>query len=519
MQRLPVGIQSFDMLRNKNLVYVDKTKHIYDLVSGAKGFYFFLSRPRRFGKSLLISTLKELFLGNKQLFESLWISQSDYDWQPHHVICLDFSTIPSDSVEEFRANLTLVINGVAEVHGVEASASPAPEIAFHDLVARLAKTKNVVLLVDEYDRQLLRHVNNPDLMKEIQAIMSSFYSAVKAMGGKISFLFLTGVTKFSKTSIFSGMNNLIDLTLSPDAADLLGYTEQEIDHYFEPHMHEIAQEQSISVADIKNTMRHWYNGYQFSKLPQTVYNPFSVLMYLLTKDLRNYWFETGTPTFLVNLIKAKQYNIEDLDHAELHVDNLSAFEVDDMRLLPLLLQTGYLTIKGYDPDTRNYQLGYPNEETKASFLFYFIEMITTAQTAQLSNAVSRLTKALNAGDLEQFFETLNIFFASVPYTMQLPQEKYYQSIFYVLMNLIGAYVHAEVVTNDGRIDCTIETSERIYIFEFKLHDSEVVALEQIKEKKYYQKFLHEGKRIMLVGVAFDMQQRNIGSCIAEDHQG
>lgn len=336
------------------------------------------------------------------------------------------------------------------------------------------------------------------------------------MSEKVSFLFMTGVTKFSKTSIFSGLNNLIDLTLSTDAADLLGYNDVEIDHYFQPHMQDIASKQNISGSEVKDAMRHWYNGYQFSKDPHTVYNPFSVLMYLFTQDLRNYWFETGTPSFLVNLIRAKQYNIEDIDHAEIHADSLTAFEIDTMRLVPLLLQTGYLTFKSYNSETRNYQLGYPNEETKASFLLYFIEMITTKETAQFSNAISRLTKALKENNLEQFFTTLQIFFASVPYTMQLPQEKYYQSIFYVIMNLVGAYVQAEVVTNDGRIDCTIVNSDHVYIFEFKLYDCATAALRQIHEKKYYQPFLHAGKAITLVGVSFDSKQRNISDWISEE---
>jgi len=514
MQRLPVGIQSFDMLRAKNLVYVDKTEQIYDLVTGKRGYYFFLSRPRRFGKSLLVSTLKELFLGNKHLFESLWISNSDYGWEPHHVIHLDFSTIESRSADEFRHNLAFELDSIAQANNININALSSPSLKLKELATQLAQSKNVVLLIDEYDRPLLQHVDDFVVMREIQKIMSDFYATVKAMGGKISFLFMTGITKFSKTSIFSGMNNLIDLTLSPDAASLLGYTDAEIDHYFQQHMQVIAQEQGIDIANVKRAVRHWYNGYQFSKVPQTVYNPFSVLMYLLTKDLRNYWFETGTPSFLVNLIRAKQYSIEGLDHAEIHADSLASFEIDTMRLIPLLLQTGYLTIKGYNAETQNYQLGYPNEETKASFLLYFIEMITTAETAQLSNAVSRLTKALKEGNLEQFFTTLKIFFASVPYTMQLPQEKYYQSIFYVILNLIGAYVHSEVATNDGRIDCMVETDKHIYIFEFKLYDDEHAALAQIEQKKYYQRFLHEGKTIQLVGVAFDMKQRNIGGWIS-----
>lgn len=510
MQYLPVGIQSFDMLREKNLVYVDKTKHIYDLVSGKRGYYFFLSRPRRFGKSLLVSTLKELFLGNKHMFESLWIAQSDYNWKPHHVIHLDFSSIASRSTEEFYQSFSSELNHIGQQFGIDTNNEHSPADKLKLLVKKLEKA---VILIDEYDRPLLQHVDNIEVMRSIQVIMRDFYATIKSLGGKVSFLFMTGITKFSKTSIFSGMNNLVDLTLSPDTADLLGYTDTEIDHYFQPHMQVIAQEQGLSITEIRNAMKHWYNGYQFSRVPKTVYNPFSVLMYLLDKDLRNYWFETGTPLFLVNLIKTKEYNIQDLDHVKIHADSLASFEIDTMRLVPLLLQTGYLTFKDYDPDARNYTLGYPNEETKTSFFLYFIEIITTAESAQLSNAISRLTKALKENNIEQFFSTLQIFFSGIPYTMQLAQEKYYQSIFYVIMSLLGAYVQAEVTTNDGRIDCTIQTDKHIYIFEFKLHDTATSALKQIEDKKYYQPFLSKEKPIMLIGAAFDVDQRNISDWV------
>lgn len=509
MQRLPVGIQSFDMLRNEKLVYVDKTKQIYDLATGKVGYYLFLSRPRRFGKSLLISTLKELFLGNKHLFESLWIHSSDYHWKSYHVIHLDFSAMASRSSEEFHISFAGELDQIAEQYNINMGTTTLVSLKFKYLVTQLARDKKVVLLIDEYDRPLLQHVDNREVMREIRTIMSDFYTTVKSLGGDIAFLFMTGVTKFSKTSVFSGMNNLVDLTLMPEAADLLGYTDTEIDLYFQPHMELIAQQQHTHMAEVKNNMKHWYNGYQFSQNPETVFNPFSVLMYLLTKSLRNYWFESGTPTFLVSLIKAKQYNINELEHAELHVDSLALFDIDTIRLIPLLLQTGYLTIKGYNPKTQNYQLGYPNEETKASFLLYFMEIITTTESAQISNAIVQLTEDLNDGNLEKFFTTLKVFFASVPYTMQLSQEKYYQSIFYVILSLLGAYVQAEVTTNNGRIDCTIETDKQIYIFEFKLYDDAHSALEQIEQKQYYQKFLHTGKAICLIGVAFDIKQRNI----------
>lgn len=517
MKKLPVGIQSFAHIQTDNHIYIDKTRLIYNLVNGQHGYYFFLSRPRRFGKSLLVSTLKELFLGNKQLFEGLWINTSDYGWQKHPVIHLDFSAIASNTPDELRMSLSWVFDRVAKSYGLNIGAAPSPEAKLEELITELAEKARVVILIDEYDRPLLKHVNDITAMRKIQEVLRDFYATIKAMSNNIQFFFMTGITKFSKTSVFSGLNNLIDLTLSEDAADLLGYTDAEIDHYFQPYMQAVATKQANSVTDVKNAMKHWYNGYQFSQKPETVYNPFSVLMYLFNKDLRNYWFETGTPSFLVNLIREKKYNIEDLERAEINADNLSSFDIDQMKLIPLLLQTGYLTFKSYNPLTKNYQLGYPNEETKASFLLYFIDMLASLETVDVKNKTLSLTQALGNGDLDGFFNILKVFFATIPYNIQLPQEQYYQSIFYVILSLFNAYVQAEVVTNNGRIDCTVITDKYIYIFEFKLHDTDVAALEQIEEKKYYQKFLHEDKAIILVGVAFDLKQRNIGSWISREH--
>ena len=517
MRKLPIGIQSFEQIRQESYVYADKTKRIYDVVTDENGRYFFLSRPRRFGKSLLISTFKELFLGNKKLFEGLWISKSDYAWRSHPVIHLDFSEIASRTPDKLQTNLSWELEQIGLSYGLDVSSAPSTEAKFKLLVAGLAEEAPVVILIDEYDRPLLNHVNNMDVMREIQDVLRDFYTTIKAAGNKVQFLFMTGVTKFSKTSVFSGLNNLIDLTLLEEAADLLGYTEAEIDHYFEPHMQIIAKEQNISVTDVKDGMRYWYNGYQFSQKPEKVYNPFSVLMYLRNKDLGNYWFETGTPTFLVNLIRERKYKVEDVERAEINVDNLGSFDIDKMKLVPLLLQTGYLTFKGYNSATRNYRLGYPNEETKASFLLYFIDMVAAIDTEKAKNVTLDLTQALKNGNLERFFSMLKVFFASVPYNIQLPQEHYYQSIFYVILSLFGAYVQAEVVTNNGRIDCMVITDKQIYIFEFKLHGTAVEALEQIKAKKYYQKFLHSGKAIVLVGVAFDIKERNVSDWLSIEH--
>lgn len=508
MKILPVGIQSFARIQRENYVYVDKTKYIYDLTDIKQGRYFFLSRPRRFGKSLLISTLKELFSGNKELFNGLWISTTDYNWQKHPVIHLDFSTISGSSVEEFKLNFGLELDHIGLSLDTNVSDLPTIGSKFKKIV-QSAHDNGLVLLIDEYDRPLLHQMHNVNDMHKIQHVLSDFYALIKGLGDKITFLFLTGVTKFSKTSVFSGMNNLIDLTYSPRTAELLGYTEHEVTTYFQPFIQEIAQEQNISIKTVNTEIKHWYNGYRFCENSQKIYNPFSLMMYLQTKRLRNYWFESGTPTFLVNLIKQKKYPIENFEHIEIDADSLSSFDIDNIKLVPLLLQTGYLTIKSYDSLSHTYVLRYPNEETKNSFLLNFMETITQIDSGITRNKTLHLIKALNTNNLKLFFEILTIFFATIPYDTQIAREQYYQSIFYVILSLLGAYTCVEVTTNNGRIDCTVTTQTHIYLFEFKLNGTPEEALAQIEEKKYYQKYLHDGKKITLIGVAFDTKLRNI----------
>ncbi|MBA3535437.1 MAG: ATP-binding protein [Tatlockia sp.] len=509
MKKLPLGIQTFSKIVDLNCVYVDKTKQIYSLVSGTQGDYFFLSRPRRFGKSLLLSTLKEIFLGSKHLFNGLWIAQSDYSWVQFPVIYLDFSTISSRTTSQLESGIIQSLKDTAQMYGKDIGSVTTPEEALKNLVRELSLLGKIVVLIDEYDKPILDHIAEPTLSQAHQEILRSFYAAIKAADAYLRFIFMTGVTKFSKTSVFSGLNNLKDLTLNSEASALLGYTDEEVTQYFDQHINHIVSKQQLTTTQLRENIRLWYNGYQFSREPLKVYNPYSVLLYLSSGELLNYWFETGTPSFLVQLISFRKYPVEAIDQAELSVLDMGSFDIDNIDITLLLLQTGYLTIKSYNEQTRNYQLDYPNEETKISFLYYFVNSLTNAPISLLSNNIFKLTQALRNNNLSLFFSTLEIFFAAIPYNVQLAQEKYYQSIFYVIVSLIGAYVHAEVVTNEGRIDATIETNYHIYIFEFKLNQSAASALQQIEDKRYYQKYLHSNKSIVLVGANFSFDKRNI----------
>jgi Predicted AAA-ATPase/PD-(D/E)XK nuclease superfamily len=513
MRHLPLGIQTFRTIINEGYLYVDKTEYIYNIIS--RGQYFFLSRPRRFGKSLLVSTLKELFSGNKHLFENLWIAQSDYKWISYPVIHLDFSRIAHRAPQEFEAKLIHHIRRIASEYNIDLPLSSSPERALDNLIVILAKKNPVVIIIDEYDKPILDHLHDREAARAQQSILISFYGVIKNLEAYLRFIFLTGITKFSQTSVFSGLNNLQDLTLDPQAAPLLGYTYKEIDTYFGPHINHIAAKHNVSYSVIRENIRTWYNGYQFSKKHLKVYNPYSVLLYLSSKRLLNYWFSTGTPSFLVQLITTQQYPIEAIEGAKVNVLDIDSLELDTMKLIPLLLQTGYLTIASYDEHTSDYMLTYPNEETKVSFLHYFVTSLTTAPVSLFRSSVLALTRALKNNNIDLFFYTLQGFFAAIPYTMQLPQEKYYQSIFYVITSLIGVYIQTDVATCDGRIDATIETNSHIYIIEFKLNQSATTALEQIEKKRYHQKYLSCNKRIVLIGANFSFEKRNVAQWIAE----
>ncbi|MBA3535579.1 MAG: AAA family ATPase [Tatlockia sp.] len=367
MKNLPRDVSDFKKMITQNYLYVDKTEYIYNLYATGDTHHF-LSRPRRFGKSLLVSTLKELFSGNKELFKDLWIGNSDYDWQEHPVIYLDFSIIDHETAPELKLSLVWTLKKIAQSYSIDISDAPSLGLQLTSLVQQLAKINKVVILVDEYDKPLLDHLGNRVRAQAQQAILKSFYDTIKGLNSYLHAVFITGVSKFSKTSIFSGINNLIDITMEPEAAALLGYTKHEIDLYFNEYVSDLANDKNMSTEQVMQEMKLWYDGYQFSeRASEKIYNPYSVLYYLKTKKRANYWFNSGTPSFLINLIKHQYSSLEDIKDIELSADSLGTFDIDNIPLIPLLFQTGYLTITGYDPITEKYQLNYPNVEVSESF--------------------------------------------------------------------------------------------------------------------------------------------------------
>ncbi len=504
MKYLPRDVSTFATMIKEDYVYVDKTKYIYDLYS-QKDRYHFLSRPRRFGKSLLISTLKELFSGNEELFQGLWIAKSDYQWRNYPIIDLDFSVIAHRSAEMLEISLRNHLSKIAIHYDVTIDNTLTLEDQLGTLIEKLGQINKVVLLIDEYDQPLISHLDNLDIAYANRQILQGFYKGIKGHDAYMQAIFITGVSKFSKTSIFSGINNLNDISMTSLSSQLLGYTKQEIETNFSPFIESFARQKKRTPKAIMEEMEEWYDGYRFSEDDiEKIYNPFSVTNYLKDQKRKNYWFESGTPTFLVTLMKKQFEAIEDIeDGGEISSTALGTFEIDNIPLIPLLFQTGYLTIKTYDPITDKFTLGYPNAEVSEAFRKYIVVALTRTNIVSVEKATSQLAHAINNNDVDKFCSTLQSLFAHIPYNLHIDQEKYYHSLFQFLGTLLGMEMQSEVVTDKGRIDLVLTTKTHIYIFELKLRQKPEDALKQIEERGYYERFLMQGKKIVLVGVAFN----------------
>ena len=511
MKPLTTSVYTFSKLIQGGFHYVDKTAGIHKLLEPAFGQYF-LSRPRRFGKSLLISTLKAIFLGQRELFEGLTIAETDYDWRTYPIIHLDMGDRAAGSVAELDESLTYLLDVHARDNGVELTQSNCTG-RFRELVDALAAKGPVVILVDEYDKPLLGHLGR-ESATDIQATLKGFYSVIKSTEASQRFVLLTGVSKFSRVSVFSDLNNLTDLTMDYEAATLLGYTQAEVEANFPDYIERLAQRQGTSVEQALCDLREWYNGYCFHESVEPVYNPVSLMKCLMAAELRNYWFETGTPTFLMELLKREPVDMSDLTVPE---TAFSTYEPADLEPLPLLVQTGYLTIRGVEQmgGMRYFHLGYPNQEIEQSFSYWLARDMSHLRDTELSGALRLMVDALQSGRVDDVLDHLKVFFSGVPNTIAIDNEKYYQTIFFTVFKLIGAMVEAEVCTNIGRIDAVVKTDADVFVFEFKLHGTAEEALQQIHDTEYAAPFLDDPRRLTLIGAAFDPAARNLGRWLIE----
>jgi len=510
-QKLPLGLQDFRKIIENGFLYVDKTAYLYKLTANP-GSYF-LSRPRRFGKSITIATLHELYSGSRELFEGLWI-QDKWDWsRKNPVLRLTFTSISyqslglRDAIEQEFRQIASKQNISLETQGIGAQ--------FRELIYRMAANGKVVVLIDEYDAPII-HFLGTDLekAKENREMLKEMYTVLKDSDPMLEFVFLTGVSKFSKTGIFSGLNNLTDLTMHPEYATMLGYTQAELEHNFSEEIDATAQHMGLTRSALLEDMRLWYNGYRFHHQGETVYNPVSVNMFFDRKEFENFWFATGTPTFLINLLKKE--GIYALNPGEQTVLDFDSFDLEDIRPYGLLYQTGYLTIQSRD-SYGQYTLDYPNLEVKNAMVAYLLEAFGgVSKGAGVSMAI-RMEKAFVANDVDTVMRTLQDIFASIPYFLhdKYP-EKFFHAAIHLLFTYMGIRIHSEVCTSDGRVDSMVETPTHVYILEYKLDKSPEEALEQIRRKKYYRSAWELGKPVVGVGVSFSSATKNIEGWVAEE---
>ncbi len=507
MKKLPIGIQSIEKILAKNeYIYVDKTSYIKKLIDGDSPHYF-LSRPRRFGKSLFISTLKELFQGNKELFKTCQIYQTDYDWQPYPILRIDFSRISNRNPELFEAGLKESLINKAKSCGFSIQGVSMQSL-LGSLIKGLTKDARLVVLVDEYDHPIINNLDNLPVAEQNRDLLKEFYATLKSSDDYIHFTFITGVSKFSQVSLFSGPNYLTDITMNKGYACMLGYTEDEVKRYFEKHIQQLADKRKLSEDEITNELRLWYNGYRFSKDPASVYNPFSTLNYMSIGEPKSYWYRTGTPSFLIDQVHKYPQNLVPLSGAtasENALLDISSF--DQVDLTALMFQTGYLTVQDYTTSGL-YRLGLPNKEVTQAFMESLAKCFAEVSLAEAAN----FQELLASNQLTTFFEKIKTLFASFPYHLFIQaSEATYQGMLLALLKGMGFNASAECSTNLGRIDLEIETPATTYVLECKLDHNADEALGQIKQTKYFEKYLQRSKEVALIGLNFSSKDRNIGS--------
>ena len=519
MKRISTSISTFARIVSDGYVYVDKTGLIYDLLISNPGHYF-LARPRRFGKSLLVSTLASVFRGESELFKDLEISRRDYNWDKFPIVHLDFGNIVFTSREELRQALIDKIDIEATSLGITGITSSSPSLRLEQLITRLniESAKKVVLLLDEYDKPIL-DVLDKGMLNDIVDEMRGFYSTIKTSGDRLHFSFMTGVSKFSKVSIFSGINNLCDLTTDSRAATLLGYTKNELVDNFNDAIEKLGEKNGWDFGHTMCELAKWYDGYRFHQSSAGVYNPVSIGNCLTELEFKNYWFETGTPNFLFPILKKSAIDFEDIDAAS---ESFGNFNPESPDPVSILFQTGYLSIKSADRHADGfltYKFDFPNLEVKKSLSQAIVWDFSGVPIGENRSRIQRgIANSLKNGNIKEFVDALKVLFAHVPYNIAIQEERYYQTIVFLTMIMLDFKVATEDCTNIGRIDMVVETCARIYIIEFKLDGNAQLAMEQIKRKKYAQKYELEGKPIKLLGISFSSEGRNIDDYLEEDYK-
>ena len=529
IRHMPIGIQSFTSMIEGNYVYVDKTHFIPKLE--VLGRAYFLTRPRRFGKSLFVSTLQAYFEGRKELFKGLAIekfkAENGSEWQSYPVLKLDLNAKEYTEKEHLKAILNNHIKIWEHKYKVKVDCIEPPS-AFANIIQFLHEkfNKRVVILIDEYDKPLIATLENQVLQEQYRATLKAFYSVIKSLNGCIHLSFLTGVTKFSKVSIFSDLNNLYDISFDKEYSSLCGITEEELLSNFAEEVQALASEYNQKYDEMLDVLRARYDGYRFSKKEERIYNPFSLFNVFAKKELGDYWFATGTPTFLVRLLEQRYFDIQDLEgNIQITADDINEYRIGQENLIPLLFQTGYLTVKDYREEglsyVGRYTLGYPNDEVKYAMVKRLMKIYIDATTSFNTDfKVDKFESAMRKGDIDRVLTLIKALMASIPYD-SLPEDKQflreqnYQTTIYLIFRLMGEYVRTEVHSSVGRSDVEVETADSIYIFEFKVGGKPIDALNQIKEMGYAEKHIASNKNIFLIGATISRNKRTLGKWVVE----
>lgn len=506
--KYPIGIQSFEKVIEGQYIYIDKTNLVYNIVKG--GSYYFLSRPRRFGKSLLLSTLEAYFLGKKDLFKGLAISELEKDWKVYPVLHLDMNVDNYTSKEVLANVLDDYLTRWEKLYGVETKAKSASLRLKSVIIAAYEKTgMPVVMLVDEYDKPLLQTFDNEQLQDEMRDALKAFYGMLKPLDRYVKLGFFTGVTKFSKVSVFSDLNNLDDITLWGNFATVCGITEAEIRASLNNQVELMAERMGSSTEDCYSKLKLYYDGYHFCPNSEGVYNPFSLLSAMKRMEFGSYWFATGTPTILVEQLKKQDFLLENLTNEEVSADLIGSMDSIKQSPIPLLFQSGYLTIKGYDERFNLFKLGLPNKEVEEGFTNYLLPYFSPVPKDQTGLCISKFIKEIENGEPEAFMKRLEALFADGNYQIVGDEEKYFHNAIYIIFKMLGFYVEVEHATSDGRIDLLMKTKDYIYIMEFKINKSAEAALQQIEDKQYAKPFEADGRTIYKIGINFSTKTRRI----------
>ena len=515
-RQFPIGEQDFANIRNRNLVYIDKTRLIYNIVHESGKYFFF--RPRRFGKSLLLSTMRYYFEGRHDLFEGLAIDSLEKEWRIRPVIYLDLSRGRTIDLGALHSMINRNLAEYEQLYNIKPDKDDSYSTRLTAIIQEAYKQtgEQVVVLIDEYDAPMLDTMSDLELKKKVRNQVRDLYSPLKAQSQYLWFVFLTGITKFSQLSIFSELNNLTDISMDRRFIEICGITEKEIHDNFDNEVGTLAETYNITKEQCYARLKDMYDGYHFRPDSIGIYNPFSLLNCLDKQEFRSFWFESGTPTALVETMLRTDYPLEHLTNEEVSSQLMSSIDSDEVSPIPLIYQSGYLTIKGFDEEFGNYLLGFPNKEVHEGFTKYLIPYYSPIKKGQESFFVSNFVKELRNGLPEDFMKRLESLFADGNYQIIGDAEKYFHNAVYIIFKMLGFYVDVEHVTSDGRIDLLLKTKDYIYILEFKINESAEAALQQIEDKQYAKSFENDGRRIYKIGVNFSTKTRRIESWVISE---